>query len=288
MIDQEKEKTAAPIPVGDKSLDPNRPLTEKQAAVIEKYGTPELKEALSKGDHELCRKKLDEMMKGLKRDYAAKPLTEKQQAVIDKHGDEKLKEAIRTGNYGIARDFIASLHTKLEQDYNTKPLTEKQAAVIERYAPVEIKKAVQEGSPGEGRKFIAELHQKIEREYNEKPLTEKQVGIIARFADEKLVEEVRTGAYGKGRDFLDELYREVNTEVSRYEKAKGELSPEDKVNLQKAELFIKQGKHQQHREAIYNETMQNGISTDGLKKFVEKLEQSKTHDTIPKHKGMDR
>lgn len=271
-----------------KALDPTRPLTEKQAAVLNKYGTPELKEALSKGQYELCRKKLDEMMKAVKRDYAAKPLTEKQQAVIDKHGDDKLKEAIRTGNYGIARDFIATLHTKLEQDYNTRPLTEKQATVIERYAPEDVKKAVSAGNPGEGRKFIADLHAKIEREYNEKPLTEKQVGIVVRFADEKLVEEVRNGAYGKGRDFLDTLYREVNTEITRHEQKSGELSSEDKVNLQKAELFIKQGKYQHHREAIYSETMQNGISTDGLKKFVEKLEQSKTHDTIPKQKGMDR
>ncbi|HSA33815.1 MAG TPA: hypothetical protein P5077_08825 [bacterium] len=284
----ENKKDKEPRAAEEKGQDPNRPLTEKQAAVIEKYGTPELKESLKKGEYEICRKKLDEMMKALKSDYEAKPLTEKQQAVIDRHGDDKLKEAVRTGNYGIARDFIASLHTKLEKDYNTKPLTEKQAAVIDKYAPEEIRKAVSDGNLGEGRKFIAELHQKIEREYNDKPLTEKQIGIVARYADEKTTEEIRNGAYGKGRDLLDNLYREVNAEVSKYEKAKGELSPEDKVNLQKAELFIKQGKYQHYRESIYNETMEKGISTDGLKKLVEKLEQSKTHDTIPKQKGMDR
>lgn len=264
-----------------------KPLSEKQHAVLEKHGSPEAKEAIKTGDYAFCRKQLDEMLKKAEKDYKAKPLTDKQQAVIDKHGDEKLKEAVRTGNYGEARDFIASLHTKLEKEYKEKPLTEKQQTVVDKYAPENVKKAVQEGNPGEGRKYIAELHAKIERDYSEKPLTEKQIIVLSKFADKTLVDEVKNGAFGKGRDYLDNLYKNANAEVAKYEKKVGDLAPEDKVNLQKAELFIIQNNHQQHREAIYGETMKSGISTDSLKKFVETLKPEKTNSTIPKSKGME-
>ncbi len=264
-----------------------KPLSEKQHAVLEKHGSPEAKEAIKTGDYAFCRKQLDEILKKAEKDYKAKPLTDKQQAVIDKHGDEKLKEAVRTGNYGEARDFIASLHTKLEKEYNEKPLTEKQQTVVDKYAPENVKKAVQEGNPGEGRKYIAELHAKIDRDYSEKPLTEKQIIVLSKFADKTLVDEVKNGAFGKGRDYLDNLYKNANAEVGKYEKKVGDLAAEDKVNLQKAELFIIQNNHQQHREAIYGETMKSGISTDSLKKFVETLKPEKTNSTIPKSKGMD-